>query len=247
MIDLHMHILPGLDDGATDWAQSIEMARMAAENGTDRLVATVHSYARRGFYELLPEDIKAAAQTLNQCIADAGLTLRVYTGMEVLLDASVLPLLKEGRLLTLGRTRWLLTEFYGGESAAQMTALLRAVSEMGYTPLIAHAERYKVFQKHPDFALTLHDMGCAIQVNARAVSGQADRKFVKTARRLCERGLAQIVASDGHNTTSRPPLLRGAWDWLADTCSPTLADQLTVNNPRALLEGCMPNELIGQG
>lgn len=247
MIDLHMHILPDLDDGAIDWRQSIEMAKLAAENGTTAIVATPHSYARRGYYELYPDDIEAKTAELNRRIAEAGLSLRVYTGMEVLIDSSVLPLLNDGRMLTLGTTRWLLTEFYGDESADEITALLRAVRKMGYTPLVAHAERYKAFQKHPDLAAAVCEMGGAIQVNARAVSGDAHRKYVKTARRLCEKGWAQIVASDGHNTTTRLPLLNGAYDWLAETCSKAFADRLTEGNPRALLAGCTPSELLRNG
>lgn len=246
MIDLHIHILPGLDDGAADLSEALEMARLAAENGTSALAATVHSYARRGFYELLPDDIKETADQLSRALADTACPLRIYTGMEVLLEASMLPLLQEGRLLTLGDTRWLLTEFYGGESASEMTSLLRAVVNMGYTPLIAHAERYKALQKHPELGVQLNDMGCAIQVNARSLTGEADRKYVKTARRLCEKGCVQAVATDAHNTTTRPPLLRGAWEWLAEHYSPLLADRLTHDNPAALLSGAMPAELIGR-
>lgn len=239
-----MHILPDLDDGATDWRQSIEMAKLAVENGTTAIVATPHSYARKGFYELYPDDVEAKTAELNRRVADEGLSLQVYTGMEVLLEPNVLPLLNDGRLLTLGATSWLLAEFYGTESADEITALLQAVRKMGYTPLVAHAERYKAFQKHPELAAAVCEMGCAVQVNARAVSGDAHRKYVKTARRLCEKGWAQIVASDGHNTTNRLPLLNGAYDWLAETCSKALADRLTEENPRALLAGCTPSELI---
>lgn len=245
MIDLHIHILHGLDDGAADVSQAIEMAKVAVADGTKAVVGTVHSYAKRGFYELLPEDIAAAADELRHRLADEGIDLTVYTGMEVLLDLSVLPLLREGRLLTLGGTRWLLTEFYGGESQKEIESLLRAVLEMGYKPLVAHAERYKAFQKHPDFAALLCDMGCAIQVNAHSISGEADRKFVKTARRLCERRLVHIVASDGHNHTSRPPVLKSAGEWLAANYDESSADRLLKVNPAALLADCMPAELMG--
>lgn len=246
MIDLHIHILPELDDGAADLTEAVEMARQACENGTTELVATVHSYARRGFYELLPDDVVSGADRLRHALAEAEIPLRIYTGMEVLLDKSALPLLEEGRLLTLGSTKWLLTEFYGGESASEMTALLHAVLNMGYTPLLAHAERYRALQKHPDFAEALNEMGCAIQVNARSLIGETDRKFVKTARRLCEKGCVQAVASDGHNTASRPPLLREAWEWLAQTYSPEFADRLTYHNPAMLLSGATPTDLIGR-
>lgn len=240
MIDLHIHILPELDDGAADMEQSIEMARLAAESGTSYAIATVHSYARRGYYELLPEDIKSAADELNRRLSEEGIGLTVSIGMEVLLDSGVLELIEAGRMLTLGDSRWLLTEFYGRESANEMISLLRAVIDRGYMPLVAHAERYRAIQKHPDLASTLIDMGCAIQVNARSLTGETDRKFVKTARKLCEKGWVQAVASDAHNTSTRPPLLRRAWEWLAAEYSPTLADRLTKGNPQAMLTGKKP-------
>lgn len=240
MIDLHTHILPELDDGAADFDQSVEMARLAAESGTTFMLATVHSYAKRGFYELLPEDIKSAADELNRRLADAQIELSVGTGMEVLLDPGMLPLIEEGRMLTLGDSRWLLVEFCGSESAKELIMRLRAVVDMGYMPLIAHAERYRAIQKHPELASVLIDMGCAIQVNARSLTGETDRKFVKTAHKLCQKGWVQVVASDAHNTSTRPPLLKRAWEWLAVQYSATVADRLINDNPRTMLAGGKP-------
>lgn len=243
MIDLHIHILPALDDGAADREMALEMARRAYAGGSRTLCATPHSYAKRSFYAGYPDDITEAALRLSAWLAEASIDLEIRTGMEVLLEPTILGALREGKLLTLGGSRWLLIEFYGGESPSEMMSMLRSVINMGYSPLIAHAERYKAIQKHPKLAAELIELGCAIQVNARSLTGESDRKFVKTARRLCAHRWVHAVASDGHNALSRPPLLDGAHDWLAQQYSKKLADRLTADNPAAILANASLAEL----
>ena len=141
MIDLHCHILPGVDDGSADEEESCAMARLAVESGVTDIAATPHCNAPDPFYNYADSALHARFTRLRQRLEREQIPLRIHEGMEVFTTPELPRLLDEGRLLTLGGTRYLLIEFAFGESEWFFDEMLAAVRARGLTPVLAHPER----------------------------------------------------------------------------------------------------------
>ena len=149
MIDLHTHILPGLDDGSPDLETSVLMAAVAAESGVTHLVATPHSNQRGAFENYASPALQVRFDCLCTAVNEAGIPLELSLGMEIFGTGDVLQLLHDGRLLTLGGGRYLLIEFGFHEDPLRIERLLDALLADGYWPVVAHPERYYGLQRMP--------------------------------------------------------------------------------------------------
>lgn len=151
MIDLHTHILPGLDDGSPDLETSVLMAAVAAESGVTHLVATPHSNQRGAFENYASPALQVRFDCLCTAVHEAGIPLELSLGMEIFGTGDVLQLLHDGRLLTLGGGRYLLIEFGFHEDPLRIERLLDALLADGYWPVVAHPERYYGLQRMPNY------------------------------------------------------------------------------------------------
>ena len=243
MIDIHTHILPGLDDGARDWAQSLKMARAAANDGICRLIATPHSYAERGFYECFPDEIRSAVKEFQKRLEAAQIPLRVYQGMEVYLNEESLDYLGRGWLLPLASSDCLLCEF-AGEDIPTMTERLENVAKLGYRPLVAHAERYRALWKSGSPILEWKRKGWYLQINASSLTrephGFRERYSVmgresRAAWAMLQADAVFSVASDCHDLHYRPPCISDARKMVETRLGGACADKLFLENPASLL------------
>ena len=224
MIDLHTHILPGLDDGSPDLETSVLMAAVAAESGVTHLVATPHSNQRGAFENYASPALQVRFDCLCTAVHEAGIPLELSLGMEIFGTGDVLQLLHDGRLLTLGGGRYLLIE-----------RLLDALLADGYWPVVAHPERYYGLQRMPNYLFDWANRGIVLQVNKGSLFGRFGRGAQALAAAMLERGLVGCVASDAHGPDVRTPDLAGAWDYLAERCSEELARCLLEDNPGRIL------------
>jgi protein-tyrosine phosphatase len=205
LVDLHSHVLPGVDDGARDEGEALRMLRIAEADGIAAIVATPHTHH-------CPADrIAPAVARLNLLAADAGLAIRVLPGSEVRLAADLPARYRAGALLTLNHGPYLLLEvpLSGGWPAS----LLRVVDELqalGLRPVLAHAERYQDVQRDPALLDGVIAAGVPIQINATSLVGPAERGAQPAAERLVRGRMAHLLASDAHNAEWRPPRLQAA-------------------------------------
>ena len=165
MIDLHTHILPGLDDGSPDLETSVLMAAVAAESGVTHLVATPHSNQRGAFENYASPALQVRFDCLCTAVHEAGIPLELSLGMEIFGTGDVLQLLHDGRLLTLGGGRYLLIEFGFHEDPLRIERLLDALLADGYWPVVAHPERYYGLQRMPNYLFDWANRGIVLQVN----------------------------------------------------------------------------------
>ena len=226
MIDLHTHILPGLDDGSPDLETSVLMAAVAAESGVTHLVATPHSNQRGAFENYASPALQVRFDCLCTAVHEAGIPLELSLGMEIFGTGDVLQLLHDGRLLTLGGGRYLLIEFGFHEDPLRIERLLDALLAAGYWPVVAHPERYYGLQRMPNYLFDWANRGIVLQVNKGSLFG----RFGRGAQ-----ALVGCVASDAHGPDVRTPDLAGAWDYLAERCSEELARCLLEDNPGCIL------------
>ena len=236
MIDLHCHILPGLDDGPVNFDFSVAMARAAAEAGTQVMVATPHV---RDDYQVGPDDIETGVDRLNQAIAASGLRLVVVTGAEVALPkAAELPddVL---RRLCLGSGEYILVESPYRSSNIDLEGIIESLQARDLKPVLAHPERCPIFQRDPDRLARLVNSGVLCSVTAGSLSGRFGSTVRAFSMELLSDGLVHDVASDAHDHLHRPPDLLGGFE-SAEADIPGIRGQaswFTVTAPVAILSG----------
>jgi protein-tyrosine phosphatase len=239
VIDLHAHILPGLDDGPPTLDASADMAAAAVAAGTRVIAATSH--VNRGF-GLLPEDLTPARERVVERLREEGIPLEVVQGGEV--SISRIESLDEAdlRALTLGGGPWLLLECPLSPHAAAMQPVVAALRRRGLEILLAHPERSPTFMRSPDPMQRLLDMGALAQITSTSFSGRFGDTVRKIAFEMLERGHAHVIASDGHGADGRPPDLLCALEAFERRYEDPreLFDWMTVGVPGAIVAGEQP-------
>jgi protein-tyrosine phosphatase len=210
MIDIHSHILPGVDDGAQTIDDAIAMARAAVKEGITTIIATPHH--KTGSYDNPKPSIIALAAQLNDAIKQHNLPLTVLPGQEVRIHGDLLKSLEANELMTLADTSYLLIEFPPDHVPRYAEQLLFELQLKGVIPIIAHPERNIEIVEHPDRLYQLVKRGVLTQLTASSVSGHFGKNIKKFSLQLIEANLAHFIASDAHNTTKRPFRMREAYN-----------------------------------
>lgn len=210
MIDIHSHILPGVDDGAQTMDDAIAMARVAVKEGIKTIIATPHH--KNGSYDNPKSSIIALAARLNDVIKQHDLPLTVLPGQEVRIHGDLLKSLETNELMTLADTSYLLIEFPPDHVPRYAEQLLFELQLKGMIPIIAHPERNMEIVEHPDRLYQLVKRGVLTQLTASSISGHFGKNIKKFSLQLIEANLAHFIASDAHNTTTRPFRMREAYN-----------------------------------
>ena len=236
MIDLHCHILPGLDDGPVNLDFSVAMARSAADAGIQVMVATPHI---RSDYSVDPAALEDMVARLNEAIEVEDIQLRVLTGGEV----SLLKAAELGddvlRQVCLGSSDYVLLESPYRSSDIDIEGILREVQSRGFKPLLAHPERCPIFQRDPDRLKRLVNSGVLCSITAASMAGGFGSPVRRFTLELLHDGLVHDVASDAHDHLHRPPDLLAGFE-SAEAEIPGIGEQapwFTVTSPVAMLAG----------
>ena len=228
MIDLHSHVLPGLDDGARSLEEAVAICHAAAADGTDVLAATPHV---REDYPTTADEMEEALARVRDAVGDE---IRLVPGGELALDELARPAEELRRFALGGSPRYLLVEMpYVGWPLDLGQRLFRLHAE-GVTPVLAHPERNADVQARPALLEPLVAAGVLVQLTAASVDGRLDRRSRACGHSLLELGLAHLIASDAHAPTLRAVGLRSAARAVGDD---DLARWLTFEVPRAILDG----------
>jgi protein-tyrosine phosphatase len=240
MIDLHAHVLPGVDDGARDLDESLEMLRLAAADGTRVICATPHAHGPD--YDVLRDVAVAAHARLVEAATAAGIPVEVRLAAETWYREDLGLLAREGRLATFsaGGVRCALVEFPPTHVPAEAEDVLFDLRLEGVTPVIAHPERNPSFWSRPERAVRMRAQGALLQVTASALTGAFRREAVDAARYLARHGAIDLLASDTHRRDRRLPGLSEAAQVLERWAGKVAAERATVAVPAALLSGAAP-------
>ena len=196
-LDLHSHLIPGIDDGARTLADSLEMIRQMAAQGFTHLVTTPH--IMWDSYKNTPEIIRQGLDEVREACLEAGLDIRLDAAAEYFIDEHFLELLHgRGELLTLPGNR-LLVELPYTTPLMNTTETLFSIIAYGYRPVLAHPERYTYFHAGPEVYHRLKEQGCELQLNALSLTGQYGSGVQKMARWLLKQQLVTFVGSDAHD------------------------------------------------
>lgn len=241
MIDIHAHILPGVDDGAKNWEQSLEMARMAVQDGIRTMVATPHLFKRRAFdlSQINEKDIilQHVAQ-LRQVLSEAQIPLEIIPGCDFPLGFESLKLLEDGRALTINdANRYLLLELPDTSLPPALEEICFHLQSKGITPIITHPERHMIIQEMPQKLKRLIDLGCLVQMTGNSLTGWFGRRVKKISRQLLKLGYVHLLATDAHDPKARPPLLSQAVTELSRLVGESRAQAMVNDIPEKIIAG----------
>jgi protein-tyrosine phosphatase len=232
MVDIHCHILPGLDDGSDSVETSLKMAEMAVADGVTHVIGTPHANSE---YEFIPELIQARRDEIQSRLSDR---LTIATGCDFHLSFENLSKLRtEPKRFTLNQTDYLLVEFADFAIPASLDQTLHQLRLLGLHPIITHPERNPLIRSQWDRLWGWMRQGCYVQVTGQSITGGFGRRAQEAAELLLDAHAVHFVASDAHNLTTRPLRLKPVYDALAEHEGEDLARALLEENPRAALEG----------
>ena len=241
MIDIHSHILPGVDDGAKNLEQSLEMARQAVNDGIRIMVATPHLFKGRTFdlSQLNNKEVilQHVAQ-LRQKLSEAAIPLEIIPGCDFPLGFESLKRLDDGRALTINDAkRYLLLELPDTSLPPAMEEICFQLQSKGITPIITHPERHLIMQEMPYKLKRLIDLGCLVQMTGNSLTGWFGRRVKKISRQLVKLGYVHLLATDAHDPKGRPPLLSQAVTELSRLIGENRARAMVYDIPEKIIAG----------
>ena len=241
MIDLHSHILPGIDDGAPTLEVSLEMARIAVADGIQVMACTPHIYP--GMYMNDKTGIQAARDVLQRELDARGISLKLAIGADVHLVPGLLQGLRNRTVPTLnGNTRYLLLEPSHHHPPPRLTELVFDIVAAGYVPVITHPERLVWIEDYYSVFKQLVQQGTWMQVTAGALTGKFGPRAKYWGERLIGEGLTHILATDAHTTGRRKPVLSEGLEVAQRLVGKQEAHQLVVGRPDAIMRNLLPSE-----
>lgn len=236
MVDVHCHILPGVDDGAENLEESLEMAGIAADCGVTDLVATPH-FQGDGQDAKLLEMFYRRFRLLEETLKEERIPLRLHLGAEILCTVDTIRLAQDRELPTISDTDYVLCEFFFDAPFDYMDEILEGIAEAGYLPVVAHPERYGAIQRDPRRVAHWFRKGYVIQVNKGSILGSFGSRVQEAARWLLEAGFVHVIASDAHSSRRRTTDLSRLRSWLLEHYSGEYVNMLLEENPRRLTRG----------
>jgi len=232
VVDIHSHVLYGMDDGAKTLEDSIAMVRMAAECGTTDLVCTPHANLS---YHFEPETIAAR---LAEVAEKSDNVLRLHSGCDFHLSYdNIQDAIAHPAKYTINHLRYLMVEFSDLLIFNNTAEIFARLEDTGMTPVITHPERNGLLRQRIDQIGEWVASGACVQVTAQSVLGEFGRRAQQFSRDLLDRGLVHFLASDAHDLEHRPPRLDRAHTWVQQHYSEAWADALCISNPLAALTG----------
>ena len=230
-IDLHTHILPGVDDGAHSIEDALELAQMAVDSGVHTVVATPHSGRDPHF----AAEVEGRVRALQYRLRCEGIPLRVLPGMEIMTDEDTPERLIQGSLLPLCGTRYALIEFSFQEDPLFIRSMLEAIRDVRFVPIVAHPERYECLKEDFSLAAEWRQSGALLQVNKGSLFGRFGENVQRTAMKLLLEGRAAVVASDAHSPVGRTTEMRTVRKFLTEVLSAEAEQTLLRDTPARLL------------
>lgn len=235
-IDIHAHILPGLDDGAKTIDESLAMVQTAMQNGTTILVATPH--VSTGSFETSKEEILTAVANINKELSRVGCELLVLPGAEYSLEPSLPKRLADGELLTINNIgRHLMIELPSVFIPDNTEQILYEIQLQGVTPIIAHPERNYYLSRHPELLQIFLKRGVLSQITSASVTGWFGHQIRKTALKFIKLGLVHCLATDAHTVTGRNMVLKPAYELVRRKWGQDYAQILVYDNPCRIING----------
>ena len=240
MTDMHIHILPDVDDGSEDMQDSLLMAQLALEGGVDTIICTPHGNLSEGYDRAFAEEehtdlIRDTYEQFQTELKRRGIPLKVHLGMEIYSTPDSAELLKNGTLLTMCGGPYCLIEFGFEDPAAMCTRRIEEMLDAGFRPIIAHPERYECVQRTVKTALEWVYMGCQLQGNRGSILGRFGKRPHRAVWEMLRNDMITYIGSDAHSPYARTPYMQDVYEILSEDFSPKTAKRLLSENAEKYL------------
>jgi protein-tyrosine phosphatase len=233
--DIHCHIVPGIDDGATDLAESVAMARMAEADGTRSLVATPHQLGTNSHVTAIA--IRQGVADLQAALDREGLDVSVVAGADVRIEPELPKLLKQGKVVTLAdRGKHVLLEL-PHDTYIPLDPILAGLDKQGLVGILSHPERNRGIIKHPEVMADVVSAGGLLQITAGSLTGAFGSAPQRIAEYCVDNRLIHFIASDAHDTKKRPFGMRAAYETIVGIADEHLAELVCCENPARVFAG----------
>ncbi len=233
-IDIHCHILPGVDDGSPNMETSLKMLRTALSEGTKGMILTPHHKPMH--HNVSPEHLIDYTNELMEEAHRQGIKVQLFPGNEIYYSDSAVRELESGRASTLGDSDYVLIEFHPTDMYKTIHNALYTVQSAGFVPILAHVERYADMVKHIKYVDELVEMGIYIQVNANSVMGKYGLGIRHFTRELLKKQMVHFVATDAHDNGSRAPHLLECRDYVESKLGEKYALEIFHDNAMKVLK-----------
>lgn len=230
LIDIHAHVLPDVDDGARDLEESFRLLIRAAEQGITQVIATPHYHRSRG--NLGYEELRT---TLEAKVRQEIPGFHLYLGQETYYHEGLTESLRQGKALTMAGSRYVLVEFDPGVPYGMLHRGLRQLLLAGYTPVLAHMERYGCLRQDANLK-DLSGSGCVLQMNYDSLRGSPFKRDVRWCRKRVLAGDIGLLGTDMHRLDFRPPEVTEAAAWVSRHGGDGLLRRMAFTNPRCIIE-----------
>lgn len=237
-VDIHSHILHGVDDGADDLNEALEMLRLAARNGTTDICLTPHYLANENRCSgLSASELKECFERFKESVSRTVPEINIHLGAEVYSAGTIESVMRNGEIISLSDSGYVLTEFDFNDSPKRAMEIVRILQSGGYGVVIAHPERYVFIQENPRLIVPFLERGALLQINAQSILGVCGPVAQDVALSFLENALATAVASDAHSAYYRTPDLSEAYSFVSLHFSNDYAERLFSRNPTAIIRG----------
>ena len=234
MIDIHSHILHGLDDGPETIEESLTLCRAAVNDGITAIVATPHSMNGKFFNDA--GAIIEKVSELNAALEQNNIKLKVYPGADLHIYPSIVKDIEEGRALTYNNSKkYVLREFPFQSVPAMALDILRGLMKAGIIPIVSHPERNEQILRNFEFLEDMKNQGALLQVTAMSVTGGFGGKIQGFSLKMLKSGLVDVIATDAHSIDRRPPQLSQAAKSAAELVGAESAASMVEELPRRIL------------
>jgi protein-tyrosine phosphatase len=243
VIDLHSHILPGIDDGASDSSVSLTMARLMVAQGVTTVACTPHILP--GLYHNSGPAIRDATVGLQALLDQEGIALRLTSGADAHMTPDFIAGLRSGHLLTIADSRYVLVEPPHHTAPPQIEDFFFNLVVAGYVPILTHPERLSWVPQRYEMIKRLVRSGVWMQITAGSFAGAFGRNALYWGERMLDEGCVHLIATDAHDAERRPPDLAAGRDLVAKRVGPEEAQRLVLTRPKGILEDQDPSSLPG--
>ncbi len=234
-VDIHCHLVPGIDDGARDAADSLAMAMLAVEEGIKTVVVTPHQLG--SFSSNTGDEIRVRVAELQELLHSNDIPLRVLPGADVRIDSGMVQQVLQGEVLSLGDHRKHVLLELPHELYLPLEPLLDELASHGMVGILSHPERNQGILQRPSLIEPLVEAGCLMQVTAGSLNGAFGTSSQSLAEQMCRRGLVHFLATDAHGPKSRRPKMRQAYERARELAGPDAATLWCSTFPRCVAEG----------
>jgi protein-tyrosine phosphatase len=239
MIDTHLHILPGIDDGPETLQEAMQLARALSKEGIQSAIATPHYNDE--FPRYSAAEIRSRVYDLQQVLDQANIPLKLFAGHEVLIKPGMVEDIQAGRIATLNGSRYLLLELWNDIWMPHTEQAIFELRICGFIPIIAHPERNRMIRQDLTHLATLIRNGALAQLTANSLIGAFGKSIRRTATILLKKGVIHCIATDAHNLSGRAPSLTQGLQLAKELVGPVRVYQMIETTPAMIVNNEAPN------